>query len=343
MPATPRHSSGTACPSRSAARRTAAAAGIALALALGSSTSTLAGQAAVDPNMAPRAAALERAGDRLVATDMLGRYLATAQDDGKAWFQLGRFYILDARDWHFRGHVGDPDGQLYLDLAVVAFDQAVRLMVDSAGVYRSLAEMDRALLFVEDSGWAIARERRPRLTPAPLPTYIVELGVNLLNSCPQQGVLLTGGQLETAAVWYASLESGYRKDILPLRPDLYSTDSIYRRRMAADLGVDPALAIRAAMAQTAGRRPVCFGPMADTAAAPMAGAVPVRLVRVIGVGAPPAEVLTVGELLKASRLGGTVWTRDVMEVYSAAARFNPLLCGGLLLPLGNLPPRGCGK
>jgi hypothetical protein len=314
----------------------------ALAVTLGALATSLQSQAAIDPNMAPRAAALERAGERQVATDMLGHYLATAQDDGKAWFQLGRFYILDARDWHARGHVGDPDGQLYLDLSILALDQASRLLVDSAAVFRTVAEMERALLFVEDSGWEAARERRPRSGTAPLPAYIVELGVNILNSCPAEGVLLTGGQLETVAVWYASLDGGYRKDVLPLRPDLYSTDSVYRRRMARELGVDPALAVRPALTVTAVHRPICVGPTADSAAAPAGTLTEVRLVRVIGPIAPSPDVLSVKELLEASRVGGTLWTREVMSVYSAAARHNPILCGGILLPLGGLTARACG-
>src|SRR5512132_678728 len=268
----------------------------ALAVALGALATSLQSQAAIDPNMAPRAAALERAGERQVATDMLGHYLATAQDDGKAWFQLGRFYILDARDWHARGHIGDPDGQLYLDLSVLALDQASHLLVDSAPVFRTVAEMERALLFVEDSGWEAARERRPRSGAEPLPGYIVELGVNILNSCPAQGVLLTGGQLETVAVWYASLDGGYRKDVLPLRPDLYSTDSVYRRRMATELGVDPALAVRPALTVTAVRRPICVGPTADTAAAPIGTLTEIRLVRVFGRVAPSPDVLSLKEL-----------------------------------------------
>ncbi len=322
-----------AIPFRAAAALTMAAAVLA---------APLRAQAAIDPNMAPRAAALERAGERKVATDMLGHYLATAQDDGKAWFQLGRFYILDARDWHARGHRGDPDGELYLSLAVVALDQATRLLVDSAAVFRTIEEMDRALLFVEDSGWAAARERRPRAISAPLPDYIVELGANLLGSCPANGVLLTGGQLETVAVWYASLETGRRPDVLPLRPDLYSTDSIYRRRMAGELGVDPSLAIRPALTETAVHRPVCIGPGADTAAAPAGRATPLRLVRVVGVFQTPSDVPSVAQLLEAIRLGGTIWTRDVLAVYAAAAQYNNLLCGGLLLPLGGITPRACG-
>lgn len=313
-----------------------------LALTASLASPALLAQAAIDPNMAPRAAALERGGERQVATDMLGRYLATASDDGRAWFQLGRFYVLDARDWHRRGHVGDPDGQLYLDLAGVAFDQATRLLVDSADVYRSIAELDRALLFVEDSGWAAARERRPRNVTAPLPPYILELGVNLLNSCPTDGVLLTSGPLETVAVWYASLEAGVRKDILPLRPDLYATDSVYRRRMAGELGVSSALPVRAALAASSARRPLCMGPQADTAAAPGALAAPLRMVRVIGPVTGADEPLSLGELIKVTRQGGAPWARDVAAVYAAAARHNALLCGGLLLPLGDLLPRACG-
>src|SRR4051812_13042903 len=85
------------------------------------------GQAAIDPNIAPRAAALEREGERPMAIDLLGQYLATAPDDGSAWLQLGRFYLADARDWHLAGHRGDPDGVLYLDFAATAFEQSVRL------------------------------------------------------------------------------------------------------------------------------------------------------------------------------------------------------------------------
>jgi Tetratricopeptide repeat len=111
-------------------------------------------QAAIDPNVAPRAAALERSGERQMAIDLLGRYLATAPDDGRAWFQLGRFYLLDARDWHLQCHQGDPDGLLYLDFAATAFDQAVRLDVDSGVVYRGLAELERSVVLVEDSDGA---------------------------------------------------------------------------------------------------------------------------------------------------------------------------------------------
>ncbi len=169
------------------------------------------GQAAVDPNVAPRAAALERAGERRMAIGLLGRYLATAPDDGRAWFQLGRFYLLDARDWHLQGHRGDPDGLLYLDFAATAFDQAVRLSVDSGAVFRGLAELERSVVSLEDSGWAAGGHMRSSRAPA-LPGFILELGANLLSSCPVGGVLLVGSDLEALSVWYDNVRPSRPED-----------------------------------------------------------------------------------------------------------------------------------
>src|SRR5918992_5831613 len=143
---------------RPSLRRTGAAALMATALVHGA----LQAQAAIDPNVAPRAAALEREGERQAPIGLLRRYLATAPDDGRAWFQLGRFYLYDAREWHLHGHRGDPDGLLYLDFAATALDQSVRLSVDSGVVFRGLAELERSIVFVEDSGWDAGRYARVR-------------------------------------------------------------------------------------------------------------------------------------------------------------------------------------
>jgi hypothetical protein len=300
-------------------------------------------QGSVDPSVAPRAVMLERQGDRTVATQMLGRYLATAPDDGVAWLHLGRFYLADERDWHLRGHVGDPPGIIYLDFSATALDQSLRLLVDSAIVFRWMVEMDRARVFVESFGWDAARERRPREPAPPMPPYILELGVNLLSSCPANGVLLTGSDLETVAVWYASLETSRRSDVLPLDPRIYTTDSLYRAQIATSLEVDPALPVRQALGAVAARRPVCLTPMADTAAVPFTNLVPVRLVRVHAVSTDPtSDVLSVTDLIQTERVGGTVWTVDVRRIYAAAAHFNALLCGGLLAPLGDRPLGACG-
>jgi hypothetical protein len=312
---------------------------LALLLAL-AVVSRLAAQGAIDPNVAPRAAALEREGERQMAIDLLGHYLATAPDDGRAWLQLGRFYLFDSRDWHLHGHRGDPDGLLYLDFAATALDQAVRLSVDSGLVFRGITEVDRAIVTIEDSGWDPARYARPRPdTPAMLP-YIVELGANLLISCPTGGVLLTGSDLEAVSVWYGSQQRA-PFDILPIRPDLYATDSVYRRRMAAAMGVDPALPVQRALAAVAANRTVCLSPTTDLAAAPALAWESYRMVRVSRPVPPSAEALSITELIKASRQDRSPWVQDVRGIYDAAARNNELLCSSLLAYFGDSPPVGC--
>lgn len=315
-------------------------AGLAAALAAAALPSAAAAQAAIDPNVAPRAAALEREGERQMAIDLLGRYLATAPDDGRAWLQLGRFYLYDAREWHLHGHGGDPDGLLYLDFAATALEQANRLAVDSGLVYRGLAEVERAVIVVEDSGWETGRFTRARATSPAMPAYMLELGLNLLGSCPSGGVLLTGSDLEALSVWYGHVERPSR-DILPIRPDLYATDSLYRRRMAEAMGVDPALPVQRALATVAPMRPVCLSPDTDSAAAPALAWVPFRLVRLSRPPVPEAEALSVTELLKASRQSGSPWVADVRSVYDHAARHNALLCSSLLVLYGDSPPPAC--
>jgi hypothetical protein len=300
----------------------------------------LSGQAAVDPSIAPRAAALERAGERRMAIGLLGRYLATAPDDGRAWFQLGRFYLLDARDWHLQGHRGDPDGLLYLDFAATAFDQAVRLAVDSGAVFRGFAELERSVVAIEDSGWSVGGYRRAADAPA-MPAFILELGANLLNSCPAGGVLLVGSDLEALSVWYDGLDLRARQ-ILPLRPDRYATDSVYRQRMAEAMQVDPGLPIRSALnGVVAANRPLCLSPTADSAAAPPITWTVSRLTRVSRPVEPGPEALSVTELLGAMRQGGSVWVPEVRGVYAGAARHNALLCSSFHLVFGDTPPAAC--
>ena len=302
--------------------------------------SRLAAQGAIDPNVAPRAAALEREGERQMAIDLLGHYLATAPDDGRAWLQLGRFYLFDSRDWHLHGHRGDPDGLLYLDFAATAFDQAVRLSVDSGLVFRGITEVDRALVVVEQGGWDRDRYFRPQPGAPAMPAFIVELGANLLTSCPAGGVLLTGNDLESVSVWYGSQDHP-PFDVLPIRPDLYATDSVYRMRMAAAMGVDPSLPVQRALAAASTSRTLCLSPSTDLAAAPALAWVPFRLVRLSRPAAPGPDALSVAALLKASHQDHSPWVQDVRGVYEAAARYNVLLCGSLLLFLGDAPPPAC--
>lgn len=297
-------------------------------------------QGAIDPNVAPRAAALEREGERHMAIDLLGRYLATAPDDGRAWLQLGRFYLYDARDWHLHGHRGEPDGRLYLDFAATALEQSIRLAVDSGVIFRGLAEVERSLVVVEQVGWAAARtatgpERAPQMPP-----FVLELGENLLASCPAGGVLLTGNDLEALSVWYGSMERP-SLDVLPIRPDLYATDSVYRMRMAQAMGVDATLPVQRALGEVAPRRPLCLSPGTDSAAVPAITWLPYRLVRVSRPATSGSEAMSVNELLKAVRQNPSPWVVDVRGVYDRAASHNLVLCSSLLLLFGDTPPPAC--
>lgn len=297
-------------------------------------------QAAIDPNVAPRAAALEREGERHMAIDLLGRYLATAPDDGRAWLQLGRFYLHDARDWHAHGHGGEPDGLLYLDFAATALEQSIRLSVDSGLVFRGIVEAERGLVAIETVGWAEARTLAGPDRGPHMPAYVLELGENLLASCPAGGVLLTGSELEALSVWYGSMERP-SLDVLPLRPDLYATDSLYRERMARAMGVNPALPVQRALGDVAPRRTLCISPSTDSAAVPALSWQPFRLVRISRPAGAGPEAMSITELLKAARQSSSPWVMDVRGVYDRAAAHNLLLCSSLLLLFGDTPPPAC--
>ena len=148
----------------------------------------LAAQGAVDPSIGPRAASMIRNGAQVEATEMLGRYLATAPDDGAAWLQLGYVYLLDSRAWHRNAHLGDPPGELFLDFAATAFDQSLRLPTDSSAYLRAMVELERAISRVEDSGWASLGTAGPDGAAPMPPAYITEAGRNLASSCPVNGV-----------------------------------------------------------------------------------------------------------------------------------------------------------
>ena len=72
-----------------------------------------------------------------MAIDLLGHYLATAPDDGTR-LAPARPVLPGSTPatGTSHGHRGDPDGLLYLDFAATAFDQAIRLSVDSGMVFR---------------------------------------------------------------------------------------------------------------------------------------------------------------------------------------------------------------
>ncbi len=311
-----------------------------LGLCLSGVPTLLAAQGAIDPRMPVRAAELVRQGERSVATDMLGRYLAVAPDDGHAWLQLGRLYLIEIREWHAR-HQGEPDGALLLDFAQAAFDQAERLVPDSSSVLRMEVEIDRALVTFEALGWSAARTQWQRVPHTQLPPELAELGDNLIRSCPSGGVLVTGGDIEALAVWQSALSSRDRNNVVPIRPDLYSSDMVYRERAAQLLQVDPALSLRNALTEAAARRPICIAPAADAAAIPDMTWHPSRLVRVNRGDAPADDLLAFTALVEASKGEASVWVGEVRAVYDGASQYNVLLCPVLQPVFGNAPPEAC--
>lgn len=300
-------------------------------MVLATPLTTLVAQGAIDPTVASRAAELERHGSRGQATEMLGRYLATAPDDGRAWFELGRFYLLDGRAWHHEGHVGDPDAAIYLDFAATAFEQAIRLGFDTARVARGMVEMDRAVGPIEEAGW-IVPPGRGALDVPPLPAFVQEMGRNLVRSCPSHGVMVTGNDLEAVATWYAVVVGERRQDMVLVRPELYAIDRTYRARVARMLDADSALPLKAVLAVVAVHRALCLTPGADDSLAGSAPLVAWRLDRVSAAVAPDptSDPLSLLDLLTVEHAGGAPWSAGVLEVYRAAARRNPALCAGAL-------------
>lgn len=312
-------------------------------LGIASLPASLLAQAAVDPSVAPRAAQLAVAGQRARATEMLGHYLATAPDDGAAWLQLGRFYLLDSREWHQDGHEQESPGPLYLDFAATALDQSLRLPTDSSRLLRALVEVERAALLTETEGWAVVQAGgMPRAAHAPL--FVLELGRNLVNSCPLGGVLVTGSDMETVGVWAITLSRRERGDLVLLLPVRYGEDSAYRANMAATLEIQPVRSVAEALTLVAGRRPVCLTPALAEEYLPRAELLPLRLLRVAGPGAPEAPTpLSVIELAAATLARPGALSREAVLHYQLAARYNPLLCVSLLVPLGARPRDACGR
>jgi hypothetical protein len=317
---------------------------LASVVGLALSASVLAAQAAVDPSIAPRAARLAQGGERQQATELLGRYLATAPDDGFAWLELGKLYLADSRDWHRAGHWGDPPASLLLDFAATALDQSLHLPTDSGFLLRALVEVDRAAAAVEDNGWRATRASFLPARGAEPPAFVEEVGRNLLNSCPVGGVLVTASDLEAVAVWSAALGAPDRGDLVLVLAPRFTTDSVYRSQMAEALAVEASGSARTAFAAAASRRPVCFSPGIDTVLIPSGPQAVVRLVRVVGPVAPEVpDPLSVADLLQARYAHPDALTAEVVSLYREAARSNPLLCLSLIAPLGARGREACGR
>ena len=276
-------------------------------------------------NIVQRAATLVREGRRNVAEDLLSRYLATNQSDGRAWLFLGTIHFADAQRWHRDGHTGSPTGPELLEFAASSFEAAQQLLTDSGNVYRVLVAVERATIRVEEGGWQNVEHWNVSAEELPLPPVLAELGRNLLASCPRNGVLVTGSMVEEAAAWGTRLLAGERPDLILLRANMYQWDLRYRGRMAAILGADSTADLPSALVHASATRAICLSPTLDSLTTPAVSWRPVRLVLAAGPAQPASGQMTVFQFGRTG-LTGSVWTAAAREVYDLAARRNQALC-----------------
>jgi hypothetical protein len=283
---------------------------------VGASTSTAVG----------RAEAMLREGRRSEAADFLSQFLAQQPNDGQAWFFLGRMHLDDAQAWHRNGHPSGTAGPLQLDFAATAFEQAQRLLADSALVFRVLVGVERATLMIEEGGWNALAGWTPTAVDLPLPPVLRELGANLLASCPRQGVLLAGSLVETAAAWGDRLVTATRADLMLVRTDLFAVDPQYRGAVTQDLGAPSDASLAQLVAAAGAHRPVCLAPLEDTT---LAGAQTWRrqgIALVTGAVTPPDSARVAVFELGRSGPAAPLWVVEVRDIYDRAARRNPAFC-----------------
>ena len=276
-----------------------------------------------------RAEALFLRGQPDSATTLLSMRVAEQPTDGRAWFLLGRIYLVNAREWHRLGHSsGSSGGAVFVDMAGSSFEPASELLTDSGGVFRVVVAMERATMRIEKAGWDSLATWRTAAEDLPLPPVLAELGRNLLASCPRNGVLVVGTSVaETASVWGIRLQ-GERSDLIVIRPDMYQWDARYRGRMAAAIGADSASDLGAALVTAASAHPICLGPGVEAILAPGLQWNRSMLVLATVVAAAPANQFS---LFRFSQTGltGSVWTAAARDEYDLAARRNHVICSTL--------------
>ena len=278
-----------------------------------------------------RAEALLRGGRIEEAELLLNRHVASQPNDGKAWLFLGRIYLGAAHDWHTTGHPG-ASGPILLDFATQTIEQAHQLLTDSGNVFRVVVEVERATNRIEELGWARGVAVAISAEDLPLPPVLREFGRNLIASCPDRGVLVTGGLVETTAAWGSRLLASVRPDLIIVRPDLYAADPRYRAQMALAIGADSSTGLAAALVQAGASRPICLSPTLDSLAVPPLVWHPMRLALVAGrLGdADNTTPMSVSQLARTG-LGGSVWGAPTRDLYNLAALRNRGLCTSLFV------------
>ena len=166
-------------------------------------------QGAIDPHIAPRAAALEREGERHIAIDLLG---PLPRDRTRRRPGLVPRSAVSISTTPATGTctaiVGDPDGLLYLDFAATALDQAIRLVGGlGPGVPRRSPK--------SSGRWCSSRTRAgiPRATPACAPerrrcrATCSSWGPTSSPRVPPEAFFSPAATSKRLSVWYGSLEA----------------------------------------------------------------------------------------------------------------------------------------
>lgn len=161
------------------------------------------------PPSPPPAAAPATQADTTAA--LWARVRADTTDAG-GWLLLGRAYLRRLRD------ADTATARAALDTADQALVRAAALatghLADSARTFRLFGWGDRADLAWRRGGADAAADVWAHLPEdARLPPALEELGENLLRACPERGLLVTAGGVDTYA-------ASYLRFVRRLRPDL---------------------------------------------------------------------------------------------------------------------------
>ena len=266
---------------------------------------------------------------------MLWARVHTDSQDVRAWFELGRKYLR-------RRDVGDTAlDRARLDTAdatlgrVTALDEGA--LGDSARAFLVFSWGARALLAWSRVGVDGAADVWAHLPESVrLSAELQELGENLLRACPARGVLITAGPIDTYAAWYLQFGRRLRRDlvVIPLEP--WQTDSLFRRRVAGELRLAPAMVkgredVEARLVSAGAARPLCASMVFERPPLRRARWTTRPLVWVSGrVGNDRARVEDfVFAALRLALDGSDTWVPPALALYRRAAATTPALCRSL--------------
>ncbi len=165
-----------------------------------------------------------------------------------------------------------------------------------------------------------------RLTPV-----LEELGENLLRTCPQDGILLTGSGADFLAAWYMRFARGLRPDLVVMPLSLWEENDAFRARAARDLRLGRDADRGRVVEALAERRPVC----ASMGLEAPPGRLHWHAWPLVWVAGPHSKDKGVSPddfvfaALELGIAGGDPWAESALAIYNRAAGVTPALCAAL--------------